>query len=535
MSRVINIFLLLFVFISFSSVVKAEITLNFLGTYASGIFDDSAAEIVAYDKDTERLFVTNSANNTIDIVDISSPAAPLLFDTIDLSPYGAGVNSVAIYDGLVAVAVEADPKQDPGTVAFFDADGNYENDLTVGALPDMLTFAKKGKYLLVANEGEPDHYCEGNNDPEGSVSIVNLKNGVNNATVTTADFNFWDNKKGLLRSQGVRIFGPGATVSQDLEPEYITPLPKGKKAVVSLQENNAFAILNYKTGKIETIVGLGTKNHKRTKNALDPSDDDGGINIQPWPVRGMYQPDAIDSFKYQGQNFIASANEGDAREYFCLLGGEQESEENEDPEAEDERVKDLVLDPVKFPDAATLQQDENLGRLNVTLFKGDQGKDGDFERLFSFGARSFSIWNQYGQLVYDSGDDFEQITAVADEFNNDNDENDFDGRSDAKGPEPEAIKVARVFGERYAFIGLERIGGVMIYNISDPYAPYFVDYINNRDFTQDPEGPNPENALDLGPESIIFIKKGDSPINKNLLVVANEVSGTTTIYQIVKD
>ena len=267
MSRVIKFFLLFFVFISFSSIAKAEITLDFLGTYASGIFDDSAAEIVAYDKGTERLFITNSANNTIDIVDISTPTAPVLHDTIDLSAYGAGVNSVAIYDGLVAVAVEADPKQDPGTVAFFDADGNYENDLTVGALPDMLIFAKKGKYLLVANEGEPDHYCEGNNDPEGSVSIINLKNGVDNATVTTADFNFWDDKKGVLKSQGVRIFGPGATVSQDLEPEYITPLPKGKKAVVSLQENNAFAILNYKTGKIETIVGLGTKNHKKTKNA----------------------------------------------------------------------------------------------------------------------------------------------------------------------------------------------------------------------------------------------------------------------------
>jgi hypothetical protein len=232
----------------------------------------------------------------------------------------------------------------------------------------------------------------------------------------------------------------------------------------------------------------------------------------------MYQPDALASYEVDGQTFIVSANEGDARDY--------------DGYSEEERVGDLPLDPVAFPDAATLQLDENLGRLNSTTATGDFDGDGDFDAIFAYGARSFSIWNAAGELVWDSGDALEQITAGAypDDFNSTNDENmSFDNRSDDKGPEPEGVAIGQFNGQTYAFIGLERIGGIMVYNVSDPAAPQFVEYINSRDFAGDPAAGA---AGDLGPEGLIVITAADSPIGEPLLVVGHEVSGSTAIFRI---
>ena len=92
----------------------------------------------------------------------------------------------------------------------------------------------------------------------------------------------------------------------------------------------------------------------------------------------------------------------------------------------------------------------------------------------------------------------------------------------------------------YAFIGLERIGGVAVYDISNPLAPVFVDYVNNRDLTQpvslEVEGEDVSNpaAGDLGPEGLLFIKAEDSPNGKPLLVTGNEISGSTTVLEINK-
>ncbi len=492
-----------------------SIELKAIGTYATGIFDDAAAEIVAHDPKTQRLFIVNGSAAGIDVVDIADPAQPRLLFSISVTPFGATPNSVAVHHGVIAIAVEAEIKTDPGTVAFFDAGGNLLSQVKVGAVPDMLTFTPNGRKVLVANEGEPnDDYTI---DPEGSVSIIDLKGGAANVTqndVVTPSFTAFNSAN---LDPSIRIFGPGASVAQDLEPEFITVSANSKTASVVLQENNALGILDIKKGQFKKLTGLGFKNHARAKNPFDASDKDNAINIANWPVLGMYQPDGIDSFRHRGRTYLIMANEGDARDY--------------DGFSEEARVKDLKLDPVAFPNAANLQKDEQLGRLNVTTANGDPDKDGDFEQLYAFGARSFSIRDADGKLIFDSGDDFERITAqfFPDFFSSDHAENAFDNRSDNKGPEPENLVVGKVRGRDYVFIGLERIGGVMVYDISDPFAPEFVQYINNRDFSADPETAA---AGDLGPEGLIFIPRGHSPIRKPLLVVANEVSGTTTIYKI---
>ena len=527
MNRIYNTVLFALAFclaVGTSQVFAQAITLSKIGGYETGIFDEGAAEISAFDAASQRLFVTNSDADAIDVLDLSDPHYPTLLFSIDTSPYGGGINSVAVHDGLVAAAIENDNAQEPGEVVFFDVDGMYFTQITVGALPDMVTFTPNGRLVLVAIEGEPDDdYVV---DPLGQIAIIRRPHdGLKGRPMPPSkkrmlDFTQFNDGTGL--NPAVRIFGPGATVAQDLEPEFIAVSDDSDLAWVTLQENNAIAYIDLKNGgSVIGILPLGFKDHKLKGNKLDASNRDDAINIRNWPVYGMYQPDAIAYYTDEiGVPYLVTANEGDARDY--------------DGFSEEERIKDLPLDPIVFPNAEQLQEDENLGRLNSTTTLGDTDGDGYYEELYAYGARSFSIWSNDGALIYDSGDDFEKITAelFPDDFNSTNDENDsFDARSDDKGPEPEGVVVGEVYGKTYAFIGLERIGGIMVYDITNPQKVRFIDYVTSRDFSGDAEAGT---AGDLAPEGLVFISAEDSPNGYPLLVVSHEVSGSVAVFQIEK-
>lgn len=488
------------------SYTHAKVVLNKLSTVNTNLGAGSA-EISSYDKNSQRLFMINSDFGSFTIVDIANLDQPANISTIDISAIGNSITSIAVFDGLVAVSIEASTSTNNGTVAFFDIKGQLLNQVTVGALPDMLTFNHQGNKILVANEGEPDKGI----DPEGSISVIDLSNGVNQASVATigfTDFNQGQPRADELPSQTI-IF-PGKEVSQDLEPEYISILADDTKAFVTLQENNAVAVVDLNKESIQSIYALGFKDHSVIGNELDPSNEDGpggngSIAIGNWPVFGMYQPDAIASYQINGTPYFLTANEGDARD-------------------EDERIKNLTLDPQIFPNAAALQDDAQLGRLKVSTVLGDENQDGHFEKLYSYGARSFSIWNgDTGGLVYDSGSQMAQqiATQVPTIFNADEGSvNNFDNRSDDKGAEPEGIAVAQLGQRYYAFVGLERVGGVMVYHITNPQSAEFEVY-------------QPSTDGDIAPEGILFIKAEDHLSRKNLLLVSHEDSGTIAIYEVV--
>ncbi|NJO05546.1 MAG: DUF4397 domain-containing protein [Chloroflexaceae bacterium] len=694
----------------------------------AGTYQGEGAEIVAFDPETNRLFSTDAGNGRVDIIDASDINNLTLVSSINLREidpvYGGDQpNSVAVKNGLVAVAVApTDIYSEPGKVALFDTDGTPITAVTVGFLPDMVTFTPDGNTVLVANEGEPnDDYSI---DPPGSVSIVDVTN-VPTVTVQTVGFDLDPSTGGLTRVNPVSV-----DPEFSLEPEYITVSPDGSTAYVTLQEENAVAVIDIATATLLEVAGLGFKNHNVGETGLDASNRDGIINIQNWPVRGMYQPDAIASFEIGGETYLVTANEGDSRDY--------------DGYSEEARIADLRLNPALFPNAEELQQDENLGRLLVTkstaflsdtakvrlvhahpdvppvditvlqdgtqiagpltlafgdvsdylelpggtyqvviapqglgisipvtvdlfggsfntftVFKnvglplnvdvrhftdnpnapesgnakvnvyhlsetaglvdvvanidgvtetlvddlpfvsdvtmagelvrtpqievaegtydlavtpadddsvvaldlsGTELNDGDIlsvfaldgnvytpaitattaltenitvSRLWPFGARSFTIWNSAGQLVYDSGNDFEIITAgiYPRYFNANYDEDEgflFDERSDDKGPEPESVTIGTIGDNTYAFIGLERIGGIMVYNVTNPQNPRFIQYINNAEL----DGIIP-NAGDVSIEGIIFVPAEESPSGTPLVVTANELSGTTTIFEVI--
>lgn len=495
-----------------------------------------AAEITAYDPASKRLFVVNGANGSVDVLDMSNPSTPRRVGTITVAALGAGVNSVAIHDGLVALAIDANPKTNPGVIGFYNASTlQLLQSVTVGALPDMVTFTPDGRTLLVANEGEPNSYgLPDSVDPEGSVSVITLNRGGTTsaptvaATVATADFRSYNGQEATLRAQGVRIYGPGANAAKDFEPEYITVAADGRTAYVTLQENNAIAVVDVASARVTAVRPLGFKDHNVAGFGLDASDEDGGTNtnsgtplvkIGPQPVKGMYLPDAIASYSVNGTTYLVTANEGDARADWPGFN-------------EETRVRAHCtngLDPAVFgANAASLLLDSNLGRLRITTSPNGNsaGKNaaGQCNELYSFGARSFTIWTTEATRVYDSGDAFEQRTRslpnVA--FNASHDNNDLDGRSASKGPEPEGVVLGRFGSKTYAFIGLERVGGVMVYDITNPTAPTFVSYFNPRNGT----------TGDRGPEGLALIPAAQSPNGKPLLIVGHEVSGTTTVLQL---
>lgn len=559
----------------------SRIALSFLGRHETGVFDESAAEIVDYDPATRQVFVVNANSGLVDVIDISSPSTPTLVTEIDVAadiaasnanaPALGAVNSVAFSGSSFAAAIEADNKQEDGYIAFYQTDGTFLSAVEVGALPDMVAYSPDGNTVLVANEGEPNG--DYSVDPEGSVSIIDVSGGesaVTAANVTTLSFGDFNTGGSKSLGEGVRVSAKAASVAQDLEPEYIAFSVDGATAYVMMQENNALGVIDVAGAEVAAILGLGFKDHGLLGNELDASNRDGGTNIRSWPLRGLFMPDGFDSYQYAGTTYLVTANEGDAREYLteaadesaCAAQGGFDFDDGDCFHYLDEiRAGDLLdmgatLDLPNLtrfaPDAETLLQNENLGRIKIVVDQGvsgcttnsiaTTGQPGPgcvYEALYSYGARSFSIWNgSTGALVFDSGNDFEMMTAqrLGEGFNASNDDNQGDDRSDDKGPEPEAVEIAVLDGKTYAFIALERVGGIMVYDISNPEAAEFVQYLTTRDFSVDigelVDSGDFSAVGDLGPESIRFIAAENSPSGEALIVVGNEVSGTTALFSI---
>jgi len=432
----------------------------------------------------------NSTVNKIDVVDFSNPTAPVLTGSINVQPYGGSVNSVAVNDGKLSAAIEAVNKQEDGKVVVFDTKTYAELAvINVGALPDMITYSPDGRFILTANEGEPNSAYTV--DPLGTVSIISVKN---NYAVPTLNFSSFGSHETLLKSKGLRKFGPNASFGQDIEPEYVTISDDSRTAWATLQENNAIAKIDLASKVITNIFPLGFKDYNQAGNAIDPSDRPlGTVAFNSWPVFGMYQPDGIAVLMDKNIPYLFTANEGDAREYSGF--------------AEEARVGSLALDAAAFPNAVTLKNTTELGRLNVTKILGDFDTDSDYDALYSFGARSFSVWNGLtGALLYDSKNELEKKAEAINAYD--------DERSDNKGVEPEGIALGMVNKMQLAFIGMERADAIAVYNVSNPLEPRFLQILKTGD----------------APEGVLFISEKDSPSKRSLLVVSSENDGVVNVY-----
>jgi hypothetical protein len=416
------------------------------------------SEIVSFDALSRTLWVVGLQG-----VDVLDARTGRLRQHIDTSPFGEA-NSVAIFGGTAAVAVAAPVKTDPGSVRFYDtATRAFTGSVGVGSLPDMLAFTPGGTRLLVANEGEPSTLV----DPRGSVSVIDM---ATRTVAATAGFG------GPITFAGSHVRGfdgiRGGT-AMDFEPEYIAVAPDGRKAFVVLQEANAVATLDLATNRITNVTGLGVKDFSLPGNEIDPSDRDGRIELRSVDARGLYQPDGMAAYSVGGKTFLVMANEGDAR-----------------------------ADGLDEARASIYGITDDRARLTVST--RESGAAG----LFAFGARSFSIRDEDGNVVYDSGSILDAQAIARGLY--------ADDRSDNKGVEPEGVALAELNGRTFAFIGLERTtkSAVAVFDVTDPARASFVDFIVG-------DG-------DVSPEGLTAFSIG----RRNYLAVANEVSGTTTVFQI---
>ncbi|WP_428910047.1 choice-of-anchor I family protein [Niallia sp. Krafla_26] len=513
---------------SFFQYKGGHLKVSQVGQYDSGA-GEGGTEILAYDENLNRAFVTNGAESALDILSFNSLESEK-FNTIEsskrvyLEDFGIenvkDITSVASHPtkDLIALSVVSDPKTDPGYVVLLTKEGEYLTKVLVGSLPDMVTFTPDGTKLLSANEGEPnDDYSV---DPEGSISIIDVTNldseALKDLQAITLTF------EGVPLDDNVRVSSKG-TILQQLEPEYISVSDDSKCAYVTLQENNAIATVDLETNTIIDVKGLGVKDHSLPGNELDGKRDD-KTKIERLPLLGFYMPDAIDTFTVGDKTYIVTANEGDARDY--------------DAYSEEASIKDIAdliqLNAEHYEGYNQKQLDrlvengllDELAKTNITLENG-LNEEGKYEALYSYGGRSFSIFDaETMELVYDSGKEFEELTAKAlpDYFNTTNDEISYDKRSSAKGPEPETAITGEINGITYAFIALERTSGVMVYDLSNPKKPKFVTFISSRDFSEDVKG-------DVSPEGLHFIPAETSPTGKALLAATHEVSGTVAVYE----
>lgn len=523
------------------------VSLRFVSRFTSGS-GLQGAEISAMDAKSKRLFSLDGAKNAINIIDISNVKEPKLVKSVDLKSKGVtGIQSIAAMNGLVAVATVTTSKTEAGRVFMMDVNGNLlpgaPKGVVVGSLPDSIHFSPNGRFVLTANEGEPQDYCKVNgvlpetSDPKGSVSMIDTT--AKKIVAKTLDFTaFAERANGIIYAGG-RVYGPGATVAQDLEPEYIAISQDSKTAWVTLQENNAIATVDLEAGEIIGISGLGFKSYNTDATGIDPSDRDKESRVRAVPAFGMYQPDAVAVARLGGNDYLFTANEGDAREWPCLMGGTDATK----AEAEDVRYASNGT-------VAALKTDATLGRLSVTPFTPANisgatitGKT-TVDEAYSLGARSFSVWRAPtvagvfpADRIYDSGNFIEKkvLEVNGNYFNADwntaaGTANLLDTRSDNKGPEPEGIAYGRAFGKHWIVVGLERDSGLMLFEVGTPSAPQFVQYISTVEWASPTFKIG--GAGDISPEGILFIEAKNSPSKKPLVVVSYEVSGTVAIFEL---
>ena len=528
----------------------AALDLTQIARYSAGQYnvDGGVMEIVAYNQATEWAYAINGQSGKLAAIPLAGLTAgahveALTGTEIDVKALVEAEDSTFQYGDMTSVAISPDSttlaaalqaqgSNDAGRVALFtcEEDGTLTLEALVetGAQPDMVTFAGDG-VVLTADEGEPrEGYGENIADPKGSVTVVDVEAQES----TVVDFSAFDSQRDQLAEDGI-VLKKGSAPSVDLEPEYIAV--SGGKAYVTLQENNAIAVLDIESQAFEGVYSAGFEDHSTTAIDLDKKDD--AYDPQTYEsLLGIRMPDGIAAFTVEGTTYLVTANEGDAREW-------GDEDQGTFYLSEDER--DFSEEGVTSPTGAITAENSGLEG-KVVFFKTEDFDGLDPEKDYVFGGRSFTVFQatENGlEEVFTSGDDFEALTAqyVPEYFNASNDNAVLDDRSGKKGPEAESVTVGTVDGKTYAFVALERTGGVMVYDVTDPEAITFVNYVNTRDFGTTVEGSEEyeDGELDkwvtggdVAPEGLLFLDAASSPNGEPLLLAACEVSGTVAVYQL---
>ena len=503
---------------------NASLQMELAGRYNSGAMSEEGGslEIVQFNARNGFAYAVSGLKGTLIAIDLNggmdgekvTALGGTEYDVKSMVRSYGDMTSVAISpDGThLAVAIQAVDYDEQGSVALFTCQANgsltHLSTVEVGVQPDMVTFTPEGSKILTANEGEPrmGYSAAGAVDPKGSVSIIDAET----FNVETVGFDNFDGRRDALVKEGI-VLKKNTVPSVDLEPEYIACTDD--TAYVSCQEANAIAVLDLDNAQFTGIYSVGFEDYSKVAIDIDKKDETYAPKAYE-SLRGIRMPDGISLYEAGGKTYLLTANEGDSREWDKYLN-------------EDER--NFKKGENTSPSGAITA--DNSGLKGKVIFFDSADYDGlDSSKDYLFGGRSFTVLKvtENGlEEIFDSGSKFESITdeKISANFNCSNDDKTVDDRSGKKGPEPESVTVGTVGGKTYAFIALERIGGVMVYDITNPDKTEFVNYINSREFDADIRG-------DVSPEGLCFIPAAQSKTGKPLLLAACEVSGTLAVYEL---
>ncbi|XP_078602373.1 mesenchyme-specific cell surface glycoprotein-like [Branchiostoma floridae x Branchiostoma japonicum] len=517
--------------------------------------DKGAAEQVAYHPGQKMVYAVG-VEGLLTVIDVSVPTAARVVHTQELPNAQMGkYNDLALCGDSIAV-IQSNPLDAlPGTLYIYGvyngfSDMELNNQLQVGPAPSSVKFRSDCARLVVVNEGKAGLDSFGNfKNPPGTISVVDFDiNSLGGGTLASYTINFlrFDHLQDEYTARGVRWVyrGEGTGVpgrmSDELEPEDFSFDETENKIYVTLQENNAIAVVNLTTLIVDEIYPLGAKNW--ANYMLDPSDKDGGIRMQNWPIFGLYQPDDVVSFTVGSRKLLATANEGNSRE--LTVGGVDITDEW--------KGKDFITNGAVAPTVpqtlvAALQDDAQLGVLRFSNYDGKSSSNpGQYEQFYAFGGRGFSLWKASDLTQFwDSGADVElqhsrHLPLIFNcEFDDDNpDKSPMDEKDEAskkKGPETESLVVAEVYGKTVIIIGNERPSSLMIYSVDAVTGiPSFESIFRAGDISKNyDDAYNDRNIGDLDPESMEFVPAADSPDGTPLLLVVGNVSGTVAVYRVV--
>lgn len=523
-----------------------------IGTSASAGGNSNS---IAYNSDNQKVYQINSNDNELNIFPIASDGTfdtenqtIITFDSLFTDFTCAGPTYVAIdtINDRIAVTLESgDTSAVNGRVCLLDYDGNLQYYYETGVQPNMAVFTADSKKLLITNEGEhKSTYTV--TDPKGTVTIIDFSRNSDPTRITPTEVDFSaftadeliENSILLnkIKNTNVTEENPDTYIpvepQYDLEPESIAVNDAGTTAYVCLQEANAIATLDLTTNEFVDIRSLGFIDYSDETNAIDVVLDKTYSPTTYQYTYGVPMPHSIELIEIEGTTYLLTANEGASRTYCyntstkfisnlttaTLTSNEPKVDANGDP------VYDANGEEV-YPTAASVQV------LNNTYTAGlEEGveEDGSDTPHYIFGTRSFSIYEADSMsLLYDSANSLEAKTneLLPSNFNCTNNMMGKEKGATARGVEPKAVITSAINGRYFAFIALEAIGGVMVYEITDPSTPEYINYINTRDFSTSIKG-------DVSPGCIALADANSSKNELPTFFVGYDVTATLGSYTI---
>ncbi|SES81018.1 esterase-like activity of phytase family protein [Thorsellia anophelis] len=276
---------------------------------------DGVAEIVTATPDGQYLFYTNAAKGTLHLVDVKNPASPISLPTLQLTdsesqkvePTSVAISPDGQYAFVVIRTGDDKAKASNGKLKIFDiSDINnikLKDSVVVGSGPDSIDLIGEADTLraVIAIEDEET-------DEEGDATIPGVRPGSIDVVYLGGLYSGKALYVETIELVDALKATPQVNYPEDPQPEFVSVNHNTAQVAVTLQENNAIALLDLSNPEKATLSKVfSTLTVKRDNNA--DLKKDGEIHLKE-SFEGRREADAV---TWISDTIFAIANEGDTK------------------------------------------------------------------------------------------------------------------------------------------------------------------------------------------------------------------------------